>query len=117
MAQCSLATYDDLTLLAPYADLIVNCTPVGMFPNVDESPWPKRVHFPPDAVLYDLVYNPPVTRLMRQAEEAGARALGGLGMLVRQGALSFAQWVGIAPPLAIMAEAAQTALAGLHTNP
>ncbi len=112
-----IAGYDDLAGLAPAADLIVNCTPAGMFPRVDESPWPEGVPFPPHAVLYDLVYNPPATRLMRQAEEAGARALGGLGMLVRQGALSFAQWVGIAPPLAIMAEAAQAALAGLHSNP
>ncbi|MEW6580104.1 MAG: shikimate dehydrogenase [Chloroflexota bacterium] len=112
-----VASYADLALLAPAADLIVNCTPVGMFPHVHESPWPEDVPFPPRAALYDLVYNPPFTALMRQAQAAGARAFGGLGMLVRQGALAFAQWVGIAPPLAIMAEAAQTALAGLHSNP
>ncbi len=117
LAGWPVAGYDDLALLALAADLIVNCTPVGMFPRTDESPWPEGVPFPSHAVLYDLVYNPPVTRLMRLAEEAGARALGGLGMLVRQGALSFAQWLGIAPPLAIMAEAAQAALAGLHSNP
>ncbi len=117
LAGWPVAGYSDLMALAPAADLIVNCTPAGMFPRVDESPWPEGVPFPPRAVLYDLIYNPPVTRLMRQAEEAGTRALGGLGMLVRQGALSFAQWVGIAPPLAIMAEAAQAALAGLHSNP
>lgn len=117
LAGWPVAGYSDLTALAPAADLIVNCTPAGMSPRVDESPWPEGVPFPSRAVLYDLIYNPPVTRLMRQAEEAGARALGGLGMLVRQGALSFAQWVGIAPPLAIMAEAAQAALAGLHSNP
>lgn len=112
LADCSLATYDDLALLAPAADLIVNCTPVGMFPHADESPWPEGVPFPSGAVLYDLVYNPPVTRLMRQAEAAGVRALGGLGMLICQGALSFAQWVGIAPPLVIMEGAAQAALYG-----
>ena len=117
LAGWPVAGYDDLKTLAPQADLIVNCTPVGMFPRADESPWPQDMPFPARAALYDLVYNPPVTALMRQAEAAGARALGGLGMLVRQGALAFAQWVGIAPPLAIMTEAAQAALAGLHSNP
>ncbi len=110
LAGWPVAGYDNLAALAPDADLIVNCTPVGMFPNGKESPWPQEVPFPPGAVLYDLVYNPPVTALMRQAKAARARALGGLGMLARQGALSFAQWVGIAPPLVIMAGAAQAAL-------
>jgi shikimate dehydrogenase len=117
LAGWPVAGYDDLPTLARTADLIVNCTPVGMFPRVDESPWPEGMPFPARAALYDLVYNPPLTALMRQAQAAEARAVGGLGMLVRQGALSFAQWVGIAPPLAIMPEAAQAALAGLHTNP
>lgn len=117
LAGWPIAGYDDLGMLAPAADLIVNCTPVGMFPRADESPWPEGTPFPARATLYDLVYNPPVTALMRRAEAAGARVIGGLGMLVRQGALAFEQWVGIAPPLAIMTEAAQAALAGLHSNP
>lgn len=104
--------YGDLAALAPEAGLIVNCTPVGMFPHVKESPWPREVPWPPGAVLYDLVYNPPVTRLMRRAKAMGMRAFGGLGMLVCQGALSFEQWVGIAPPLVIMAGAAQAAVWG-----
>jgi shikimate dehydrogenase len=110
LAGWPVAGYDALAALAPEADLIVNCTPVGMFPHVKESPWPQEVPFPSRAVLYDLVYNPRKTRLMRQAKAAGAQALGGLGMLVRQGALSFEQWVGISPSLVIMAGAAQAAL-------
>lgn len=112
LAGWPVAGYDDLAALAPAANLIVNCTPVGMFPHADESPWPPKVPFPPGAVLYDLVYTPPTTRLMRQAEAARGRALGGLGMLVCQGALSFEQWVGIGPPLVIMAGAAQAAVWG-----
>lgn len=103
--------YQELPTLEPVPDLIVNCTPVGMWPEVDVSPWPDNIPFPSQAVLYDLIYNPLVTRLMRQAEQAGARAIGGLGMLVRQGALSFEQWTGAAPPLEVMEDAARAALA------
>ncbi len=102
--------YDDLADLAPAVDVVINCTPVGMSPNVDHSPWPNEVPFPRDAVLYDLVYNPPLTRLMAQAESAGARVIGGLGMLVWQGALAFELWTGIKPPVDVMAEAARAAL-------
>ncbi|MBI5961524.1 MAG: hypothetical protein HY866_22480 [Chloroflexi bacterium] len=102
--------YSDLPSWADRAALIVNCTPVGMFPKVDGSPWPEEVPFPACAALYDLVYNPPVTRLMTQAQAAGARAVGGLGMLVRQGALAFEQWTGVQPPLDVMLSAARRAL-------
>lgn len=102
--------YSELAALEPPPDLVVNCTPVGMWPEVDASPWPAVIPFPSQAILVDLIYNPPLTRLMAQAERGGARAIGGLGMLVRQGALSFEQWTGIAPPLDILEQAAHDAL-------
>ncbi|MBN1680784.1 MAG: shikimate dehydrogenase [Anaerolineae bacterium] len=105
--------YDALADIAPEADVIVNCTPVGMAPDADHSPWPDGVPFPPHTVLYDLVYNPPVTRLMAQADAAGARVVGGLGMLVQQGALAFEMWTGSPPPVDVMAEAARCALSSL----
>jgi len=108
------AGYGDLARLAPGADLVVNCTPAGMSPDVAASPWPEDVPFPGGAALVDLIYNPPVTRLMADAQAAGARTVGGLGMLVRQGALAFERWTGIAPPLAIMLEAARHALQQVH---
>lgn len=108
------AGYGDLARLAPSADLVVNCTPAGMSPDVAASPWPEDVPFPGGAALVDLIYNPPVTRLMADAQAAGARTVGGLGMLVRQGALAFERWTGIAPPLAIMLEAARHALQQVH---
>ena len=107
--------YGDLAELTEQAGLIVNCTPVGMSPAVNASPWPEGVAFPAQVVLYDLIYNPPRTRLMVQAEAAGARAIGGLGMLVRQGALAFEAWTGRRPPLDVMAAAAERAL-GLRPN-
>jgi len=108
------AGYGDLARRAPSADLVVNCTPAGMSPDVAASPWPEDVPFPGGAALVDLIYNPPVTRLMADAQAAGARTVGGLGMLVRQGALAFERWTGIAPPLAIMLEAARHALQQVH---
>jgi shikimate dehydrogenase len=106
----NIVGYDQLAALAPGADVIVNCTPVGMAPHTGRSPWPDDVPLPPGAALVDLIYNPPVTRLMQQARAAGLLALNGLGMLVWQGALSFEQWTGVAPPLAAMQRAAQHAL-------
>jgi shikimate dehydrogenase len=90
--------------------VIVACTPVGMAPNIDESPWPEDTPIPPGVVLYDVIYNPPVTKLMRHVQDAGGRAVGGLGMLIRQGAASFEIWTGQAPPVEVMMDAAKSAL-------
>jgi shikimate dehydrogenase len=78
----------------PHCTLLVNCTPVGMHPQVDASPWPVALPFPPDAAVYDLVYNPRETCLVRDARAAGLSAVTGLGMLVEQAALSLTRWVG-----------------------
>jgi shikimate dehydrogenase len=103
-------SYADIGVKDFLPHLIVNCTPTGMHPHIEALPWSADTPFPADAVLYDLVYNPAETALMRQASAAGARAIGGLGMLVQQGALSFDQWTGIEPPLAVMEEAARMKL-------
>ncbi len=87
------------------AALVVNTTPLGMHPHVEGCPWPADLPFPPGAAIYDLIYNPAETRLMRQARAAGRRAVNGRGMLLRQGALAFALWTGQQPPLDVMAAA------------
>ena len=84
----------DLERLGSGIQLIVNATPIGMFPEADFSPWPNGLPFPKEAAIYDLVYNPRQTRLVREAQNAGLRATTGLGMLVEQAALSFACWTG-----------------------
>jgi shikimate dehydrogenase len=98
----------DVGRLADDADLIVNCTPLGMMPRDDTTPWPQEIPLRGGQVVYDLVYNPPQTLLLREAAAAGAQAIGGLGMLVWQGALAFERWTGHAAPVDIMRGAAET---------
>lgn len=95
-----------LAKIAPTVNLIVNTTPVGMWPNVDESPWPENVPIPGGAVVYDLIYRPMETKLMQQAMATGAHAIGGLGMLVYQGAAAFELWTGQQAPVEVMRTAA-----------
>jgi shikimate dehydrogenase len=78
--------------------LIVNTTPIGMTPDIDHSPWPENIPFPARAAIYDLVYNPRQTKLVRDACAQGLPAASGLGMLVEQAALSFETWTGCHPP-------------------
>lgn len=92
--------------------LIVNCTSVGMWPNVNESPWIEGVPFPERSIIYDMVYRPEYTTFMRQAEAHGRRAIGGLGMLVRQGAAAFQIWTEREAPVEVMFAAAREALKG-----
>ena len=63
----------------------------------------------PSLTVFDVVYNPLETKLMRQARAAGAQAIGGLGMLVHQGAIAWELWTGQEAPVEVMAAAAQAA--------
>jgi shikimate dehydrogenase len=74
--------------------LIVNATPLGMSPNVETCPWPEGLEFPAQAAVYDCVYNPRETLLVRCARAAGLPAETGLGMLLEQAALAFEIWTG-----------------------
>ncbi|MFQ3565571.1 MAG: shikimate dehydrogenase [Aggregatilineales bacterium] len=94
--------------------LIVNCTSVGMWPRIHESPWPHELPLPKGAIVYDMIYRPAKTQLMRQAEAAGLRAIGGLGMLARQGAVAFERWTGVRAPLDVMIDALRTELNKLN---
>ena len=77
------------------ADLLVNATTVGMWPHVDGCVWPTGAPIPSHLTAFDLVYNPLETHLLRLARRSGARAIDGLGMLVRQGALAFDMWTNL----------------------
>ncbi len=92
-------TAERLIETARAADLLVNATPVGMWPHADASIWPAERSLPAHLIVMDLVYRPRETRLLAQALAAGAHAIDGLGMLIHQGALAFDLWTGQAHDL------------------
>jgi shikimate dehydrogenase len=97
--------------------LLVNCTPVGLAgtPEEKESPVPEDI-ITPGSLVFDLVYRPQETVLMAAARSRGARVLGGLSMLVYQGAASFEIWTGREPPVDIMLAAAGRALGDVRSE-
>jgi shikimate dehydrogenase len=93
------------------AGILVNATSVGMSPTSGKSPVPTRL-LHRRLMVFDIVYNPMMTRLLREAKEAGARVIGGVDMLAWQGALAFEKWTGQAAPLALMRRQAVKMLEG-----
>ena len=92
-------------------DLIVNCTPLGMKHSGHEKRSALQAdQIPSKALVFDLVYNPEDTVLLKEAQKAGARTLGGLHMLVYQGAAAFELWTGKEAPIDVMFDAARGAL-------
>jgi len=83
------------------ARLIVNCTSVGMYPNVDESPIPAEL-IKPDMVVFDTVYNPAETKLLKLARQAGASTINGQEMFLNQAAIQFKMFTHKEPPISVM---------------
>ncbi|MDB5047836.1 MAG: shikimate 5-dehydrogenase [Fibrobacteres bacterium] len=90
--------------------VVVNTTPVGMHPNIDASPL-NATDLEPGQIVYDIVYAPERTRLIKDAESRGLLTVGGLGMLVHQGRSSFEFWTGIKPDAGMFYESAREKLA------
>lgn len=95
LADLSLSTFQ----------LIVNTTPLGMTPNTETSPLPENTVLSKNTFVYDLVYNPRETKLVRGARTQGLNASTGLGMLIEQAALAFEKWTGHNPPRDVLFEA------------
>ena len=110
----AVAFYPDskgLAEAAASADLLVNCTTLGMKHGPDAMASPILAeNIPPGALVYDLVYNPFETPFLREAAKAGAATLGGLPMLVYQGAAAFEFWTGREAPVDVMMKAAEAAI-------
>lgn len=88
-------------------DLLVNATPVGTSPKAGASPLPDGYLFHSGGLVYDLVYNPPQTKLLADAARAGCRTIGGLDMLVAQAQAQFEWWTGQRPADRVMRDAAR----------
>jgi len=104
-ATCSL----DRALGRPY-DILLNCTPVGMHPKTAESPVPPEF-LRQEMVVYDAVYNPLETRLIREARAAGCRTVPGIEHFVRQAVEQFELWTGRPAPVETMRRVVVEALA------
>lgn len=95
------------------ANLLINATSLGMHPTEDKTPV-NRGFLRPDLPVFDLVYDPPETRLLREARSVGAKTIEGLTMLVYQGAASFEIWTGKKAPINVMMKAAREKLEGAN---
>jgi shikimate dehydrogenase len=94
------------------ASLLVNATPVGMSPHAESSIWPDSKSMPADLAVFDLVYAPLETKLLKQAKASGAQAVDGLSMLVEQGAEAFTLWTDQPAPISVMRRACERQIQG-----
>lgn len=97
-------TLEELPHLLSRSQLLVNATPVGMYPKVDETPVTaaQMAHLPAGAIVYDLIYTPNPTLFLKIARDCGALAIDGLEMLVQQGAAALQIWLQQPVPADVM---------------
>ncbi|MCL7390589.1 MAG: shikimate dehydrogenase [Thaumarchaeota archaeon] len=91
------------------SSIIINATPIGMWPRQDETPLSSN-DIPGNSTVLDLVYNPLKTKLLEEAEKAGAETINGLKPLIEQAVKSFELWTGLHPPRDILWRVAEEAL-------
>lgn len=96
--------------LLPRADLLVNTTPIGMVPDIENSPLENLKALSKRAIVYDLIYRPRPTRLLQLAQAEDLICIDGLAMLVAQGAAALKFWTGKVPPIETMTLAAMRVL-------
>ncbi len=96
---------DGLEAYLPTTDIVINTTPLGMYPDVASAPPVEVTLLPTTALVCDIVYNPKETAFLRKAKEAGLATLPGLGMLAYQGAAALEIWLGIEAPVTAMKSA------------
>jgi len=99
----------DLGEVLDETEILVNGTPVGMIPEVDRTPIPFNL-LNSHHLVFDTIYNPVETRLLREAKERGCRTVSGLTMFLHQGAAQFERWTGKKAPFSIMERKARARL-------
>ena len=101
---------DDFKEIIQSADILINTTPLGMFPEVDAMPPVDLKLLPEGALVYDIIYNPFETKLLRTAKELGYPTLDGLSMLLLQGQEAYRLYTGELPDLKVMRRALEKGL-------
>jgi shikimate dehydrogenase len=86
-------------------DILINTTPIGMYPNINHKPLVTSDMMHKELIVNDIVYNPLKTGLIKEAEKAGAKTISGIKMLMYQGIESFRIWTGIEPPVEVFQSA------------
>ncbi|GAB4258342.1 shikimate dehydrogenase [Thermincola ferriacetica] len=110
-AKSTVALFENTQdLIAEKGNIIINCTPVGMHPNVMEMPPFKLDTIPADSVVCDLIYNPAETLFLKTAKARGLKTVSGSGMLLYQGTLAYELWTRQQAPVDIMRTALEEAL-------
>lgn len=85
-------------------DIIINTTPLGMYPDVDKSPVRDSVKFSDRQIVYDVIYNPEKTKFLADAEKCGCKTINGFGMLIYQGIYAYEIWTGVKIPEKLVKE-------------
>ncbi|MGR3293532.1 MAG: shikimate dehydrogenase, partial [Candidatus Scalindua sp.] len=97
--QCRFESFEERHKID--SDILINTTSIGMFPNVDQTPVPKNI-LKESMIVFDAVYNPIETRLLRDAKGKGCHTVNGLSMFINQAAEQFRLWTNIDPPIELM---------------
>lgn len=98
--------WDELSEIIEKTELLINTTPIGMFPNIDDSPIESMLfaRMPENAIAYDLIYTPNPTQFLKNAQQQGLIIIDGLEMLVRQGAIALQLWLQKPVPVDVMTQ-------------
>lgn len=92
------------------ADILINTTPIGMYPHTDQKPLVTAEMMREGLIVNDIIYNPLETGLLLEAQKAGARTISGIKMLIYQGIESFKIWTGREPPRSVFEDAVTEAI-------
>jgi 3-dehydroquinate dehydratase/shikimate dehydrogenase len=99
-----------------FADILVNCTPIGMFPDVEDTPFPQH-WFRDGQLVFDTIYNPENTLLLKEAREHFCKTISGLEMFVRQAASQFECFTKAPAPVEVMRETLRRGISPVRLNP
>ncbi|MFQ5686680.1 MAG: shikimate dehydrogenase, partial [Candidatus Scalindua sp.] len=112
--KCRFGRFEEINKLG--SDILINTTPIGMFPDIDRTPVPQNV-LKEGMIVFDAVYNPIETRLLQDAKKRGCHTVNGLTMFINQAAEQFRLWTNIDPPVELMSKVVKEMLSRVKNPP